>query len=189
MSNREIIEWLKKKAETVTMPGARKMYQAAAKALEAQKYMIRRQDVIDELMTWEGHCITDQEEWHLRQVIGSIKSIPVGENMMDLIDRGAAIDALKNDMASLDRIIKGMSANDVRLDAYVSQRNQVNYDICTINSLPPAQPEIIYCKECKYWNSGTCECREHVVNCQDYMVGDMETDAEHFCGYAERREE
>ena len=80
MSNREIIEWLKKKAEAVPMPGARKMYEAAAKAIEAQKYMIRRQDVIDELMTWEGHCITDQEEWHLRQVIRSIKSIPGGEN-------------------------------------------------------------------------------------------------------------
>ena len=79
MSNNEIIEWLKMKAESVTMPGSRKMYQAAINALEAQKYMIRRQDVIDELMTWEGHCITDQEEWHLRQVIGSIKSIPGGE--------------------------------------------------------------------------------------------------------------
>ena len=38
--NSELIEWLKKKAETVTMPGARKMYQAAVKALEAQKYMV-----------------------------------------------------------------------------------------------------------------------------------------------------
>ena len=63
--------------------------------------------------------------------------------MSDLIDRQAAIEALKNDMASLDHIIKGMSANDVRLDAYVSQRNQVNYDIYTINNLPPAQPERI----------------------------------------------
>ena len=32
--------------------------------------------VPDELMTWDGHCITDAEQWHLRQVIGSIKSIP-----------------------------------------------------------------------------------------------------------------
>ena len=59
----------------------------------------------------------------------------------DTISRAKAIEALKNDMASLDHIIKGMSANDVRLDAYVSQRNQVNYDIYTINNLPPAQPE------------------------------------------------
>ena len=60
---------------------------------------------------------------------------------MELIDRQAAIDALKNDMASLDHIIKGMSGYDVRLDAYVSQRNQVNCDIDTINNLPAAQPE------------------------------------------------
>ena len=51
-----------------------------------------------------------------------------------------------------------------------------------------AQPEIVRCKDCKYWNSGSCEYREHAVNCQDYMVGDIETEAEHFCGYAERRE-
>ena len=61
--------------------------------------------------------------------------------MDDTISRQAAIDALEKDMASLDHIIKGMSANDVRLDAYVSQRNQVNYDIYTINNLPPVQPE------------------------------------------------
>ena len=68
------------------------------------------------------------------------KTVKIDTNS-DTISRKAAIDALKNDMASLDHIIKGMSANDVRLDAYVSQRNQVNYDIYTINNLPPAQPE------------------------------------------------
>ena len=49
------------------------------------------------------------------------------------------------------------------------------------------QPKIIYCKDCKYWHSGSCEYPEHAVNCQDYWVGDIETEAEHFCGYAERR--
>ena len=42
IQNSELIEWLKKKAETVTMPGARKMYQAAVRALEAQKDMVSR---------------------------------------------------------------------------------------------------------------------------------------------------
>ena len=54
-------------------------------------------------------------------------------------------------------------------------------------NLPPAQ-EIIYCEDCKYWNSGSCECPEYVVNCQDYWVGDIETDAKHFCGYGKRKE-
>ena len=61
--------------------------------------------------------------------------------MSDLISRQSAIEALENDKAALDKIIKGMSAMDVRLDAYVSQRNQVNCDIDTISNLPPAQPE------------------------------------------------
>lgn len=43
MSNREAIEWLRKKAETTPMPGARKMYLAAVKAFEAQKDMVSRQ--------------------------------------------------------------------------------------------------------------------------------------------------
>ena len=50
------------------------------------------------------------------------------------------------------------------------------------------QPEIVRCKDCKYWHSGSCEYPEHVVNSQDYYVGDIETEAEHFCGYADRRE-
>ena len=58
----------------------------------------------------------------------------------------------------------------------------------TIENLPTIQTEIVRCKDCQYWNKGSCECPEHAVNCQDYYVGDIETEAEYFCGYAERRE-
>ena len=47
-----------------------------------------------------------------------------------------------------------------------------------LEELSPAQLEIVKCKDCKYWNSGYCECPEPVIN----------TEAEHFCGYADRRE-
>ena len=57
-----------------------------------------------------------------------------------------------------------------------------------IDAMPTIQPEIVRCKDCQYWNKGSCECPEHAVNCQDYYVGDIETEAEYFCGYAERRE-
>ena len=49
MSNREIIEWLRKKAEAVPMPGARKMYEAAGRALEAQNDMNKTDEAIHEL--------------------------------------------------------------------------------------------------------------------------------------------
>ena len=86
--------------------------------------------------------------------------------MDDTISRQAAIEALERDMASLDHIIKGMSANDVRLDAYVSQRNQVNYDIYTINNLPPVQPEQleqcpIYGGMCAYPSDQCYDCPRH----------------------------
>ena len=81
---------------------------------------------------------------------------------MDLIDRQAEIEAVyKNDHRTT-----------------IKQR---------LDALPSAQPEIIHCMDCKYWHSGSCEYPERVVNCQDYYVGDIETEAEHFCGYAERR--
>ena len=89
--------------------------------------------------------------------------------MIDTIYRQAAIDVIKKHYRAYDNDLLELIA------FYIKQ-------------LPSAQSEIIRCKDCKYWNSGTCECREHAVNCQDYMVGDMETDAEHFCGYAEKRE-
>lgn len=86
--------------------------------------------------------------------------------MDDPISRQAAIDALKKDMASLDHIIKGMSANDVRLDAYVSQRNQVNYDIYMINNLPTVQPKRIRGK----WTADNA-CSE--CGCQPWFSRDI----------------
>lgn len=43
--------------------------------------LISRQAVIDALLDWAEHSITEAEEWHLRQVIGDIRSMPAaGEN-------------------------------------------------------------------------------------------------------------
>lgn len=78
----------------------------------------------------------------------------------DLISRQKAIEAL------IDAL------NDVGvLDAE---------DINTVfQMLPPIQPEIVKCKDCKYWNNGSCECPGHVID----------TEAEHFCGYGDIRGE
>ena len=107
--------------------------------------------------------------------------------MDDLINRQSALDAL-----------------DKRFESFIKRFGYDSYEradektklVCdglseaedVIMGLPSAQPDIIRCKDCKYWHSGSCEYPEHVVNCQDYYVGDIETEAEHFCGYAERRE-
>lgn len=38
--------------------------------------LIDRQAVIDALYDWSEHSMTDAEAWHIKQVIGDIKSLP-----------------------------------------------------------------------------------------------------------------
>ena len=38
--------------------------------------LISRQAAIDALYDWSEHSMTDAEAWHIRQVIGDIKSLP-----------------------------------------------------------------------------------------------------------------
>ena len=40
---------------------------------------IERNDVIDALTSWADHSITDQESWHIRQVVGDLKSFPAAD--------------------------------------------------------------------------------------------------------------
>lgn len=129
-------------------------------------------------------------------------------NNSDTISRQAAIDEIKeiyewHDNVTKERIIEHFKQLppaqpertpmqellDVTADRDYWKAQCHSYEM-TINRLTEsAQPErIIHCKDCEYWNSGSCEYPEHAVNCQDYWVGDIETEAEHFCGYAKRRE-
>ena len=77
--------------------------------------------------------------------------------MNDLIDRQAAIDATWKEPTYSDP-----------LNVLTEVRDR-------IEALPSAQPEIIRCKECKYWDvSGYC-------------VDFMTQDENGFCSWAERR--
>lgn len=109
--------------------------------------------------------------------------------MSDLISRQAAIDALR-------------TCYDTETITMDNGDEYINYDdaVGEIEQLPPAQPEIIRCKDCKYWKQqtnyqgiplsfGFCEndnmwrslCGE---TCE---ISHIETDDNHYCGYAERR--
>ena len=115
--------------------------------------------------------------------------------MGELISRQQAIDAIKE-----------AYENDEMFDGYehrIQELPSIQPDpdhwkkVCKMHletvkrlmAIVNRQQAIIRCKDCKYWNSGCCEYPEHAVNCQDYWVGDIETEPEHFCGYAERKED
>ena len=90
---------------------------------------------------------------------------------MDLIDRQAAIDALLKEV----RLVDGY---------YVENDEVIDKDdaVEAMRLLPSAQPEIIRCKDCKWWsNDDYRECSS--PNYDDGYV----TPAGFYCGYAERR--
>ncbi len=71
--------------------------------------MISRQAVIDALYDWSEHSMTDTEAWHIRQVIGDIKSLPPAEpncseipNNSDCVGRQAAITAIQKAYADTE---------------------------------------------------------------------------------------
>lgn len=47
---------------------------------------------------------------------------------------------------------------------------------------------LIRCKDCIHWHDGYCMSPDVYVADQEYMTGDLRTEATHYCGYAEREE-
>ena len=86
------------------------------------------------------------------------------ETIDDLISRQVAIDA-----AEMESQIDGAYG-------YMDTKSIIDM----LEDLPPAQPEIIRCKDCKHWiNNHLCESLSR--------YGSFETKDDFYCGYAERK--
>lgn len=102
--------------------------------------LIERQAVIDALYDWSEHSMTDAEAWHIRQVIGDIKSLPPAEpncseipNNSDCISRQAAITAIQKAYADTEG---GTDKCAVWKNVGLTNALHIMQD------LPSAQPEI-----------------------------------------------
>ena len=128
---------------------------------------------------------------------GWCKEIPGG----DLISRAAAIDALDEQIEQCDKAFSSF---------YISMRDEFAVKLEraslvafreTLEYLPPAQPEIIYCNDCVKHNKGLGNYEVHpdgsstwiwkdsacpLVSWRDKAQG-HEFDYQ-FCAYAERRD-
>ena len=96
---------------------------------------------------------------------------------MSVIDRQAAIDALADMHCKSD---EDGYVWIVRSDAWAR-----------IDALPSAEPEIIRCKDCKYAQltyDGDCKFCLKVTD-EDDIPMTVYYDGDHYCGFAERREE
>lgn len=104
----------------------------------------------------------------------------------DCISRQAAIDALWKALYEYeDKTEKQFQASeDLDVGDWIGHRifvqNMNDIDRQTILNLPSAQPEIIFCKDCKYFNSYFVDC--------DHESGLRHIKDDHdYCSYAERR--
>ncbi len=90
----------------------------------------------------------------------------------DTISRQAAINAI-------DECYCG--GEDSCGEPWIYKENAVEA-IEMVERLPSAQPEIVRCKDCRYYNSEEKECL-------DLMGHGRRWEEDDFCSYAERREE
>ena len=89
--------------------------------------------------------------------------------MSDLISRQAAIDAIHCDITVTGRQNAELVATTI--GAFADR----------IKALPSAQPEIIRCKDCRYYNSEEKECLDLLGHGRRWEEDD-------FCSYGKRNE-
>ena len=205
MSNREIIEWLKKKAEAVPMPGARKMYEAAAKALEAAQPehgtnlaevgtdCISRQQAI-KTVGWYS-CHSGDELLFADNALRQLPPVNCSEfpNNSDTISRQDAV-SRRRLLSDLKELITAWEKYPVMAEQIKGVEVAIGY----VELIPSAQPEIIRCKDCKHWipydwmfsevwrSKNMADYPEDEIGCD---CCDMAMKANDFCSRAERREE
>jgi len=95
--------------------------------------------------------------------------------MDDLISRQAAIDA----------------ANDWLLDCFnIPRQNRSCGLIRRLEDLPPAQSEVIHCRDCKHWRSEEYigNNNMHTLNIASLPCKNWLTDGDWYCGSALRKE-
>ena len=158
--------------------------------------LISRQAAIDEIDEWikafreSGHKQSAADARLIQDGIIQLPSAQLGTNLAevgtDCISRQAAIDALRK-----MQTYKLFSGDDMLLIDQAGAQTELML-------LPSAQPEIIYCKDCKHWIPYDWMFSEiwRSRNMADYPedeIGcnwcDMAMKANDFCSRAERRTE
>lgn len=121
--------------------------------------------------------------------------IQKGEPMSDLISRKAAIDAL--DVLCQEHRYKIPGKGETYSQYNEAWRDALDRAEGAIGNLPPAEPQIIRCKDCKHWipydwmfsvvwqSENMADYPEDEIGC---AWSDMAMKANDFCSRAERRE-
>jgi dolichyl-phosphate-mannose--protein O-mannosyl transferase len=134
-----------------------------------------KQELIDHLQHLEKYTHYSEDAPALREVIEMLRcsEMPNGseEHTQERTETHAC------DLISRQAAIAEFSCCELTPDGGID----ANYAIDFLEQLPSAQPEIIYCKDCKWFGR---------IGCAISIVDDSDKPTENdFCSFAERKEE
>lgn len=114
---------------------------------------ISKLEVIDKLYDWSNHTMTDAETWHLRQVIGDIKSMPSAqpEPCEDAVSREAVLDMLHQECSSM---VENFLKEKINAMLSVTPKKQ-RWIPVTLETLPNPNSVVVVCGKKGTWDYGT----------------------------------
>ena len=159
------------------------------KAAEAGTDAISRNALINKLEQWQKQDGYDNEAWNLLvDVITEIKNMPLATDINVATKDGT-------DCISREQAIEAVRATLLAWSYMPEWRD--NKIIEAVEQLPPIQPDIVRCKDCKHWipydwmfsevweSKNIADYPEDEIGCE---WSDMSMKANDFCSRAERRE-
>lgn len=115
-------------------------------------------------------------------------------SMNDLIGRQAAIDVLEMGEEFLNRVLDSADIVGAERAKYEWGLGLIESYISDMKELPSAQPEIVRCKDCKWWNRdpesvyGYCMAIKHGFYSSNWEIGIYRKyKGDFYCADAERR--
>ena len=104
----------------------------------------------------------------------------------DCISRQAAIDEIEYELKMINSALDSITLDFNARERLRQRRGEAREILNSIQQLPSAQPEIIYCKECGHRDDYGC-CK--YWKCLAMVDIQIATDDDDFCSRAERRTE
>lgn len=158
--------------------------------------LIRKKDALDALMAERKHLLANGQKGaehilthHGYNVIDELQpvqsDVPV-INVGDMISRQAAVDALDE---QIEQCNKALSSFDISLKdefAIKVERASLKAYREQLENLPPVQPKIIHCKDCKHWNLQVGNVKGDGLGSCDFHNVNLVT-GEGFCYWADRK--
>lgn len=146
---------------------------------------ISRQEAINALNKLKIYRPLDSDRYVISDCLNKIVNLPSAQPEIEERKEESAQNVLKDDSVSRKAAIEALIK--MLADCFQTDEELVDAVVTTIKDLPSAQPEIVRCKDCKYWRE-----YKYVNGKPKYLpycgFNDIYFREDDYCSHAERRE-